>query len=591
VSEDRTRFNLIAEPWIPCRMLKETGPRLEYLGIEKTLCEAHNIREIVGDSPPVTISLHRLLLAVLHRCLGPLPHLEWQEVWQQGAGRFDAAKITSYLHKEKFGPEGLNIHKRFDLFDGEHPFFQSTNTIQPVPGKHLAQKLLFHDDDSAVLFLHLTNADPAVLTPAQAARWLVTFQAFDLGGLKTRVAGESTYTEPAPLIRAAVALSRGRNLFQTLLLNLHWDDIEYFNGGQKQADKPAWEDTEPVTATTREPLGYLDLLTWQSRRIRLTPQTDEAGRILVKQAVVMAGYSFKEGFERNSRETMIAFQRANSAEAKFGHEPVNFTRGRSLWRDAHALFHHVGVEGQRRHAMLMLDWLDRLEYFGAISDRREIAIDFFGLNMSRAKPLYWRHERLPLPLAYLKSEELCQELRRALNLAEAAEHLLTGAIHRFAALIFIPDNHFKKKHEEWFNPFSNTPAKKSGDDQRKIEKESKRDKDIADFRKSAAVDVHYWPRLESSFRSVLVGLARDLGDWQAQRKRWADAVRRAANQTMREVVDGLGDSTRTLRAAAIAGNWFRDKLEPRLEKYLKGAEHLDSGPSDPDDTDDEGSDE
>ena len=61
-------FNLIDEPWIPC--LRPDGTTIA-LGLRETLLQAHELREIRGDTPLETAALHRLLLAILHRVFGP----------------------------------------------------------------------------------------------------------------------------------------------------------------------------------------------------------------------------------------------------------------------------------------------------------------------------------------------------------------------------------------------------------------------------------------------------------------------------------------------------------------------------------------
>ena len=63
-------FDLIEEKWLPCVMLDNS---LKSLSLRDVLTDAHNIRELIGDSSPVTIALHRLLLAILHRALNA-PH-------------------------------------------------------------------------------------------------------------------------------------------------------------------------------------------------------------------------------------------------------------------------------------------------------------------------------------------------------------------------------------------------------------------------------------------------------------------------------------------------------------------------------------
>lgn len=61
-------FNLIDEPWIPCIRL---DGKPDELSLRAVFAQAHQLREIRGDSPLETASLHRLLLAVLHRVFGP----------------------------------------------------------------------------------------------------------------------------------------------------------------------------------------------------------------------------------------------------------------------------------------------------------------------------------------------------------------------------------------------------------------------------------------------------------------------------------------------------------------------------------------
>ena len=64
------RFNLIDEPWIPCLRDANTPPTL--LTLREVFAQAPRLWQIADPSPIVTISLHRLLLAILHRSLhGP----------------------------------------------------------------------------------------------------------------------------------------------------------------------------------------------------------------------------------------------------------------------------------------------------------------------------------------------------------------------------------------------------------------------------------------------------------------------------------------------------------------------------------------
>ena len=73
-------FNLVDQPWIPC--LQRDGGKPQELSLRDTLIGAHEIRELFDNSPLVTVSLHRLLLAILHRNFGPASFGEWKELWQ-----------------------------------------------------------------------------------------------------------------------------------------------------------------------------------------------------------------------------------------------------------------------------------------------------------------------------------------------------------------------------------------------------------------------------------------------------------------------------------------------------------------------------
>ena len=85
-------FNLIDKPWIPC--LTPDGERVE-LGLRDMLVQAHKLREIYGDTPLETASLHRLLLAVLHRVFGPKKPSVWKSLW--GQERFDGSTTCCFI--------------------------------------------------------------------------------------------------------------------------------------------------------------------------------------------------------------------------------------------------------------------------------------------------------------------------------------------------------------------------------------------------------------------------------------------------------------------------------------------------------------
>ena len=116
-------FNLVSEPWIPC----VTAQGVREFSLREVLAQAHTIKELSDDSPLVTVALHRLLLAILHRNFGPASFDEWKELWR--ASKWDEAKLNQYFEQWQH---------RFDLFDKDRPFYQvqrMTKTVAVKKGK------------------------------------------------------------------------------------------------------------------------------------------------------------------------------------------------------------------------------------------------------------------------------------------------------------------------------------------------------------------------------------------------------------------------------------------------------------------------
>ena len=122
------------------------------------------------------------------------------------------------------------------------------------------------------------------MTPADAARLVITEQAFAVGGGKSDT-GNTTH---APLVSGAIVLVRGQTLFETLWLNLT------IFGERKpvaslETDAPVWErPTGTPHSEAARPKGYLDYLTWQSRTLRLIPEV-ESDRIVVRRVYYAQG--------------------------------------------------------------------------------------------------------------------------------------------------------------------------------------------------------------------------------------------------------------------------------------------------------------
>ena len=71
---------------------------------------------------------------------------------------------------------------------------------------------------------------------------------------------------------------------------------------------PAWEREAETVKGEKSLHGYLDLLTWQSRRILLIPEGNNCRNTVVRRVSIMEGYRLA-GKTLHGRETMMAFRR------------------------------------------------------------------------------------------------------------------------------------------------------------------------------------------------------------------------------------------------------------------------------------------
>lgn len=525
---ERFSFDLVAEPWIPC---VDLGGRGLELGLRDTLLQAHELAVVADSSPLATAALHRLLLAIVHRVHdGPADETAWEALWEAGRGRFDAAPIGGYLdHWREKG--------RFDLFHPVRPFYQAaglgTEYARPIA------KLAHEQASAETLFDHRKDAGRHPFTSAQAARALVAHQAFALGGFVSFEKGLDPKVfksaDGAPLVKAAVALVRGGTLFRTLLLNLHKynraEDVP-FHFRQGATDRPAWEDDDQPFVGDRAPDGYLDLLTWQSRRIRLLPERAADGRTVVPAVVVMKGSQFPDDVILRGIETMVAF--GNNPRARPGEDPfplLGFREERALWRDSEALLRRFG--DHRPHPPRTLEWLATLVDDGVLERGQTLNLDLLGLASDQGRIDFWRHERLPLPLAYLDDQALVEQLHRGLQRAEAVGRLLRASS--------VPHPTTGRDVSSPIRVLAEGLAAGGG-----------RRPDPALIRQIAtalAPGRRYWPRLEAPFADFLTGLAdptdtvtvdgdpvpgvRALAKWTAE---VGGAARAAFDETVRDLV-------------------------------------------------------
>jgi CRISPR system Cascade subunit CasA len=525
-------FDLVDRPWLPC--VARDGTATE-LSLRQTLLEARDLREVYDPSPLVTVALHRLLLAILHRAhMGPAGMEEWRDIWR--TGRFDQARIDCYLDRWRH---------RFDLFDPVRPFYQMpfipdlADAKKQAPVAKLAQESAA--GNNATLFDHSSDEAPQPVAAAKAARDLVATQAFSIGFGKSH----PYYLSDSTLIRGYSVLAAGESLFETLALNLQpynqYEPIPWL----EDDDLPCWEqelpaipDREGTPAT-----GYTDYLTWQSRQIHLISDGEGATvtRCQVRQRLKLAGNPL-DPFKCYLQDPLK------------GWRPRSFRPRRALWRDSSLLFEQLGTApggnvSRRPDVMNWLARIDRERQAKRITAKSVYRLHAFGVTTddgNAASVVLWRREALPLPLAVIDEPRAVVAVREAIDIADAVNRALGASIRRLATLLLAP----------------------TSDQETSLQPDS--DKSVRPLVHSLGIEGRFWPLLETPFAQFLTALPHDrttdtdggedviFGD--ATLRQWSAAVRSAARQAFEEGTAGLDRSARALKAVAVARRQFEHGL-------------------------------
>lgn len=495
-------FNLIDERWLPC---VTTNGALTELSLRALFAQAHTLRELSGESPLVIVALHRLLLTVLHRVFGPSGWGAWTALWEHQPTGFDLDKLNAYFDQ----PE---IYERFYLFRPERPFMQAADPR--VKAKSITA--MIHDvasGNNATLFDHHLDEEGIGLTQAQAARYLLAAQAFGLAGLS----GLDDKFSYAPCVGGVLFLLQGDSLFETLLLNLVQYPSPNFFTPVSTHDKPSWEQDAPFAKRTL-PYGYLDYLTWQNRRILLTPPTD--GDDKVRTITLAPGLKLDGAVY----EPMKHYRYVDKADKTRAPMPLRFNEERALWRDSSALFRIRKEDQGNFQPPRVLVWNAELTNEGYLPQRSRSLLAL-GMANDQAKTEFFRAERMPLLPEYLQDPNQVGHLQDLLTLAENISNQLWGATNTLACYLVKPEY---------------DPANRNSRPRRE---------DIDPLLGSWGVLRHYWSRLESPFQQVIVDLPSKLNETVAF---WQEILQNTARDALTHVADNLETTPRALKATVKA---------------------------------------
>ncbi|MER7369321.1 type I-E CRISPR-associated protein Cse1/CasA [Nonomuraea wenchangensis] len=505
-------FDLMEQPWLPVERYDGT---IEHVGLRALLLQAGNLRRVAAETPTMTASLYRLVMALAHRVYGPTDEDAWARLWRDG---LPTNSMDEYQERHL---------DRFDLFHPDRPFLQCPPLASCTPSSPAKLVLERAAGNNVTLFDHTTANDEVLLEPGLAARWLVTVHAYDPGGTKT------PYRKIKSSVRGlanyfGVALVEGGTLLETLLLNM-----PIYRPGWEQPlattvrDRPAWEDNtfhnpEPEK---RPALGWTDLLTWPARRILLIPRQTENGP-MVEKVVIAPGSELHQDLV--DVELMSAFRRPPRKPRQKKWEPfraVRLDERRGVWRHTETLL-LAGDEQQRRRPRT-LEHIAELVDSGVIPDDIVYTLRVFGqrLGSQAAVVQSWAEETVAAPVALLRAqyESAGPIIGHAVDLADKAAQALRDMEKDYAAAMSVD--------------------------------------------REPGIDLAYWARLPRSFDAFLRTLAQAFREGDPETtavEGWADAVRKAATLTANRWAYG---SPRTGRALSQAGRTF-GRFTGQLHRHI-----------------------
>jgi CRISPR system Cascade subunit CasA len=495
-------YNLIDEPWITCT--SRDGTRS--VGLRELLLSAHELRGIESPNPLFVAALIRVLLAMVHRIAdGPRRARDWGSLYS--AGRFSEEQVNAYLRR---------VHDRFDLFSDTHPFYQTAGlSIIDANSKEapVSAAVIMHERASGnnkTIFDHTTDDSPLALSPAMAARALLTTQMFALGGLNKKSTNhfgfQQSYLNAAMVSGIFIGLT-GASLFETLMLNLLLPEFQRM--GSNPADKPVWERDDRGQDKAKVPTGYLDFLTCKCRHIRLLPEQNN-DRITVSKLHIAQGEAFQE-------VANPAFMRKKNNKTGEWYCP-QLNPDRLVWRDSASLFaFDQGGVDERPAAFRQAVSLYREVPFSSRYHCMAIA-----LANDKANPLAWRAESLPVPFALLENKETVNTLISGMDRAENVVRILDEAVKKFMRRALPPNS-----------------------------------KDVNEKTVATGALRFYWDRLECHFNTFIAAI--DLGD--PSLLAWYGNIASVAHDALKSCVrQRYADSAATLRGWAEAVDELNRKL-------------------------------
>lgn len=456
-ADGTTDLNLVTDSWIP--VLLRDGSSDE-MSLQDVLARAPEISRIVGELPTIDAAIEAILQVVLRRAL-PEYRVAGPQAAERAAVRYwhDWSKAADHASEylEEWG-------HRFGLLDPVAPFYQVAG-LESRKGEVAGLEMVFADVPNGSPFLSMRRAEGIEsMTLAEGARWLIHAQAFDTAGIRGATVGDRRDKGgkiypigPGWSARLGILSPRHGRLSEDLLMALAPTGVGRLSF-DPAADLPAWErepgtsrpegipdvlwdkgTVEEIRAHRRSPAGPSDVLTWQSRRMRLRAEDDRI------TGVVLTNGDPLDPQDRFDVEPRSAW-RFSAPQTKKKGAPVYMPReldpSSRLWRGIESLFPSSVTKTQvsknetavKFYGPATSEWIATLSE--ALEDEGDLVTVGFdatgvvlGSNMSMVDDLV--KDELILPAALLREENT--KFRVAVqDWVQRAENVAT-AVGGFAA--------------------------------------------------------------------------------------------------------------------------------------------------------------
>ena len=344
---ENSKFNLLDEPWVPVAFC---NGKHQVLPLRDCFSRSPEIRRLSFGQDAVSFAVLRVMVAIMQRTLyvASAANKGWNApTWRHA---YQNPKETLGLVNQYL----VTWRDRFFLFDPDYPFFQHPTLRKKDYSHSKLSKFISDVPDKIPLLTMRIGRGITDLSYRDAAVQLIHLQAYNPAGIHsgavgdTRVKGGKGYPIGTGWVGAQGGVYvEGETLFSTLMLNtlaigLPGEESEEAQvtgiiATNPELDLPHWEREEQSVGQRADsfPQGLADMLTWQSRRVRLIDGGDSVIGLVLCQGDLLGGEKSLALANAQIREPMGAWRFSEPQTKKnkrITYMPLEHDPSRALWR-------------------------------------------------------------------------------------------------------------------------------------------------------------------------------------------------------------------------------------------------------------------